>query len=370
MIYFRPPRSCLAALSLAALLGMGNSFADPHDTFWSGGAGDFNWSSTKNWSDNAVPDDGAMVRITGNSTETSPIKFSSGNGIRNLIFDSGYLEIAAGSLPVSIGATIGNSSTDSAVVTIDAGASLGRESAPLDLGTVDKATAIINLHGGTLSGVITVGANATASATVKGYGTISGINQGTMFTLKGQLIASGGTLTLSKLNANLYHDHRNSDGTAGWYAVSGGKIVTPDATASDYAAAHGADGRRRLGLGRIQAADGGSLTMVNSVAVRYKAADPGASCTASGGEPARDRQRGRLMRRLREQASSAIGMSGTAAGSTDLTVMGLNFRYDPRPWLQNGEPVLYFWNGTAWDKLPRRPPSRPFLSLTTPVPTA
>ena len=353
MIHFRPARfwsyRAAACVSFVSLLGLGTLFADPHDTTWCNGAKDSNWSTAGNWQDNAVPDDGAIVHLTGNSTEAAPIKYSTGNGIRNLIFDSGYLEITAGSLPISIGATIGNSSTDSAQVTIDANATLGRSDVELDLGTVDKATAMVNLHGGTLTGAITVGANPTATATVKGYGTISGINQGSTFTLKGQIIASGGTLTLSNLNA-LFATAQNSDGNAGWYAVSGGKIITPDATASDTPLPTGPTGEGVWVWGD-QAADGSALTMVNIVAIRYKASDPtvlhGLSVRLlandnSGAHPA-------------PAGTAFIGYwnVATAQGSTDLTLTGLSFRYD-HTLAQGGDPTLYFWNGTAWDKLPSK----------------
>ena len=312
---------------------------------WTDGAKDYNWSTAGNWSDHAVPDDQAQVRINGNSTETNPIKYSSGKGVRDLYLDAGYLELTGGSLPISLEGLIGNS-TETARVTIDANATLGIPYVGLEIGTVAKATAIVVLHGGTLTGNITVGANPAATALVKGYGTISSVNQGSNFTLKGQLVADGGTLTLARVNP-IFPTAQNDADNAGWYAISGGKIVTPDATTADKPLFIGPTGEGVWVWGD-QAADGSDLTMVNSVAIHYKAADPtvvrglAVSLLANdnvGAHPA-------------PAGTTFIGYwtIATAKGSTDLALLGLSFRFD-QALTRGNDPLLYFWNGTAWDKL-------------------
>jgi len=346
-----PGYRAAARVSILSLLGLGNIFADSDSNdmiTWTNGAKDYNWSTAGNWSNHAVPDDQAQVRISGNSTEATPIKYASGNGVRDLNLDAGYLELTAGSLPISIGGSIGNS-TDTAQVTIDANATLGLAHVGLDIGTVAKGTAIVVLRGGTLTGNITVGANPGATAMVKGYGTISSVNQGSLFTLKGQFVASGGTLTLARVNP-IFATAQNDAGNAGWYAISGGKIVTPDATTADTPLLIGPTGEG-IWVWGDQATDGSALTMVNSVAVHYKASDPTVVHGLSVSLLANDNPGARAA----PAGTTFIGYWNivTAQGSTDLALIGLSFRYN-QALAQGGDPTLYFWNGTAWDKLPSK----------------
>ena len=341
-------RAFIAVSFVGGMAGLGNAFAgsDPHDTNWTNGAKDSNWATAGNWSDNAVPDEGAQVHISGNSTAAAPIKFVSGGGLRALNVDAGYLELTAGSLPVSISGSIGNSA-DTAQVTIDSGATLGRSDAALDIGTMEKGTGIVDLHGGTLTGVITVGTNAGATAIVKGFGTVSGINQGSTFTLKGQIIASGGVLTLTNVSAQMA-TAQNTALNAGWYAVSGGKVVTPDSSASDTPLPVGPSGDGMWVWGN-SAADASGLTMVNSVAIRYKVADASLAHGMAVSLLANDNPAAHPA----PAGTKFIGywnIAPAAQVSTDISLISLNFRYDDAL-AQGKDPVLYAWNGTAWAKL-------------------
>jgi hypothetical protein len=344
-IMLRSFRSAACAV-LVLFLGTGIVLAaDTAGNFtWTNGAKDYNWSTPGNWSGNVVPDDQSQATISGNSTEVNPIKYSSGKGVRDLSLDAGYLEVTGGSLLASIGASIGNS-TGTAELTIDANATVGLPYVALNIGTVDKGTAIVNLHGGTLSGSITVGANPGATAILKGYGTVSSVNQASLFTLKGQVIASGGTLTLTSVSPT-FTTAQSSAGNAGWYAVSGGKLVTPDASSFDVPLPTGPTGEGVWVWGD-QTTDYGALTMVNSVAIRYKVVDPNLGHGVNVNLLANDNPGAHAA----PAGTTFIGYWHIAVpvSVTDMALLGLYFRYD-NSLAQGSAPTLYFWNGTAWDK--------------------